>query len=68
MLRQSGIQVHSCKYCDELVDYDPASDIWRRRDDGVISCRKNIAKGSYRWTHQPKALVPAGANSYKERG
>ena len=42
-----------CRYCHKIIDLDTLSDIWRSREDGVISCRKNTKKGSYRWTHQP---------------
>ncbi len=42
-----------CRYCAKIIDLDTLGDIWRSREDGVISCRKNNKKGSYRWTHQP---------------
>ena len=44
-----------CRYCKKEIDLDTLNNIWRRREDGVISCRSNYKKSSYRWTHLPKA-------------
>ena len=49
-----GRLMYECRYCEEIIDYDSASDIWRCRMNGVISCRSNNKKSSYRWTHLPK--------------
>ncbi len=42
-----------CRYCNQIIDLDTLNDLWRSREDGVISCNKNNNKSSYRWTHQP---------------
>jgi len=43
-----------CRYCHKIIDLDTLSDIWRSREDGVITCRSNHKKSSYRWTHLPE--------------
>ena len=43
-----------CRYCAKIIDLDTLNDIWRSREDGVISCRSNTKKSSYRWTHLPE--------------
>mgnify|MGYP001315655075 CR=1 FL=1 len=42
-----------CRYCIKIIDLDTLNDIWRSREDGVVTCRANHKKSSYRWTHQP---------------
>jgi hypothetical protein len=44
----------NCRYCDATIDLDTLNDIWRNREDGVVTCRSNHKKSSYRWTHLPK--------------
>jgi len=43
-----------CRYCHKIIDLDTLSDIWRSREDGVVTCRANHKKSSYRWTHLPE--------------
>ena len=52
----------NCRYCHKIIDLDTLSDIWRSREDGVISCRANHKKSSYRWTHQPYPLKEMNHN------
>jgi len=51
--------MYECIFCQKLIDLDTLSDIWRRREDGVVTCRKNYKKSSYRWTHLPKPIEQA---------
>ena len=51
-----------CRYCEKMISHDPINDIWRCEEDGVVTCRKNYKKGSYRWTHQPFPLKEVNHN------
>ena len=51
-----------CRYCEKMISQDPMNDIWRSEEDGVVTCRKNHKKGSYRWTHQPFPLKEVNHN------
>ena len=51
-----------CRYCEKMISHDPMNDIWRSEEDGVVTCRKNHKKGSYRWTHQPFPLKEVNHN------
>ncbi len=44
----------NCRYCDATIDLDTLNNIWRDREGGVVTCRANHKKSSYRWTHLPE--------------
>lgn len=52
----------NCRYCDAVISLDTLNDIWRSEEDGVVSCRSNHKKSSYRWTHQPYPLKEMNHN------
>lgn len=52
----------NCRYCDATIDLDTLNDIWRSREDGVVTCRANHKKSAYRWTHQPYPLIEMNHN------
>jgi hypothetical protein len=51
-----------CRYCDKIISLDTLNDIWRSEGDGVVTCRANHKKSSYRWTHQPFPLKEVNHN------
>ena len=51
-----------CKHCEQVIDHDPGSDLWRGRDNGKLECRAHTQRGLYRHLHMPKTLREADSN------